>query len=91
MHTCYKIPLNPSATDFQKQPPKVLVETGLSDFLKMTVTVLKTYFKKGILKQLAIETISTVPLIFSCNLYLYELGKIQVCNEIPALPTYLDV
>jgi hypothetical protein len=50
--TCYKNPDNPSCIDlmltnrssiFQNS---VVIESGLSDFHKMTVTVLKTYFQK---------------------------------------------
>ena len=54
MHpTCYKNPANPSCIDLiltnrQKQfHNTTVVETGLSDFHKMTVTILKTYFKKA--------------------------------------------
>ena len=54
--TCFKNVENPSSIDlilanrpksFQKT---VVRETGLSDFHKMTVTVLKSYFKKRRLK-----------------------------------------
>ena len=50
--TCYKNPMNPSSIDvmltnktrsFQNS---LIVETGLSDFHKLTITVLKKYFKK---------------------------------------------
>ena len=50
--TCYKNPLNPSCIDliltnrcmsFQNT---TTVETGLSDFHRMTITVMKTFFKK---------------------------------------------
>ena len=50
--TCYKNPKNPSCINliltnnpnsFQKSG---VIETGLSDFLKMTVTVMETTFKK---------------------------------------------
>ena len=50
--TCYKNPLNPSCIDliltnrcmsFQNT---TTVETGLSDFHKMTITIMKTMFKK---------------------------------------------
>ena len=51
--TCFKNPDNPSCIDLILTNRKMLfqntnvVETGLSDFHKMTVTVLKTYFKKA--------------------------------------------
>ena len=51
--TCYKNVANPTCIDliltnrqFMFHNTKT-IETGLSDFHKMTVTVLKTYFKKG--------------------------------------------
>ena len=49
---CYKNPENPSCRDLiLTNSPKCLqsscvVETGLSDFHRMTVTVMKTNFKK---------------------------------------------
>ena len=51
--TCYKNQNNPSCIDLiLTNRPKsfqntITVETGLSDFHKMTVSVLKTFFKKG--------------------------------------------
>ena len=50
--TCYKNPENPSCIDFilTKNPKcfqsSCVVEAGLSDFHRMTVTVMKTTFKK---------------------------------------------
>ena len=50
--TCFKNPTNPSSIDLiLTNRPKsfqgtVLIETGLSDFHKMTLTVLKMHFKK---------------------------------------------
>ena len=50
--TCYKKPMNPSSIDVMLTNRKrsfqssTTVETGLSDCHKMTITVLKTYFKK---------------------------------------------
>ena len=50
--TCYKNPMNPSSIDVMLTNRKrsfqssITVETGLSDCHKMTITVLKTYFKK---------------------------------------------
>ena len=50
--TCHKNPENPSCIDliFANNPnsfqSSCLVETGLSDFHRMTVTVMKTTFKK---------------------------------------------
>ena len=50
--TCYKSTENPSSIDIMLTNKKMsfqnsmTVETGLSDFHKMTVTVLKRYFKK---------------------------------------------
>ena len=50
--TCYKNPTNPSSIDVMLTNKKLsfqnsmTVETGLSDFHKMTVTVMKRYFKK---------------------------------------------
>ena len=50
--TCYKNPLNPSSIDVMLTNRKnsfqnsTTIETGLSDFHKMTRTVLKTHFKK---------------------------------------------
>ena len=50
--TCYKNPENPSSIDVMLTNKKLsfqnsmTIETGLSDFHKMTVTVLKRYFKK---------------------------------------------
>ena len=50
--TCYKNLLNPSTIDhILTNHPKSFchsstIETGLSDFYKLTVTVLKAYFKK---------------------------------------------
>ena len=54
--TCYKNPENPSCIDhILTNNPKwfqssCLVETGLSDFQRMTITVIKTTFKKFQLK-----------------------------------------
>ena len=51
--TCYKNPNNTSSIDLMLTNSKysfqnsVTVETGLSDFHKMTISVLKMYFKKG--------------------------------------------
>ena len=50
--TCFKNPLNPSCIDLilTNRPRSfqntTVVETGLSDFHLLTITVLKTYFKK---------------------------------------------
>ena len=50
--TCYKNPGNPSCTDlFLTNRPRTFqctatVETGISDFHKLVVTVLKTFYKK---------------------------------------------
>ena len=50
--TCYKNPLNPSCIDLiiTNQPKSFqntkVIETGLSDFHKLSVSVLKTFFKK---------------------------------------------
>ena len=50
--TCYKNPENPSSIDVMLTNKKLsfqnslTIETGLSDFHKMTITVLKKYFKK---------------------------------------------
>ena len=50
--TCYKNPLSPTCIDliltnrYNSFQNSITVETGLSDFHKMTVTVLKTYFQK---------------------------------------------
>ena len=52
VRTCYKNPENPSCIDLllTNQPKSFqnlsVVETGLSDFHKMTVTVMKTTFEK---------------------------------------------
>ena len=54
--TCYKNPENPTCTDLMLTNSNrsflnsCAVETGLSDFHKMIVTVLKIYFTKGKLK-----------------------------------------
>ena len=50
--TCYKNPSNPSSIDVMLTNRKncfqnsITIETGLSDFHKMTLAVLKTHFKK---------------------------------------------
>ena len=50
--TCYKNPNNPSSIDLMLTNSKysfqnsITIETGLSDFHKMTISVLKMYFKK---------------------------------------------
>ena len=50
--TCYKSTKNPSSIDIMLTNKKrsfqnsLTIETGLSDFHKMTITVLKKYFKK---------------------------------------------
>ena len=50
--TCHKNPENPTYNDLiMTNKPKcfqnsIKIETGLSDFHKMTTAVLKTYFKK---------------------------------------------
>ena len=50
--TCYKNPSSPSCIDliFTNKPMSfqhtIVIETGISDFLKMTASVLKTMFKK---------------------------------------------
>ena len=50
--TCYKNPNNPSSIDIMLTNKKLSfqnstsLETGLSDFHKMTITVMKRYFKK---------------------------------------------
>ena len=51
--TCFKSTENPSCVDliltnrYRSFQSTVTVESGLSDFHKMTVSILKTYFKKG--------------------------------------------
>ena len=51
--TCFKNPLNPSCIDLiltnrsRSFQNSAAIETGISDFHKMVVTVLKTSFKKG--------------------------------------------
>ena len=51
--TCFKNPLNPSSIDVMLTNRKssfqnsITLETGLSDHHKMTITVLKRYFKKN--------------------------------------------
>ena len=50
--TCYKNPNKPSCIDLtlrkklQSFQHSSVIETGLSDFHKMTVTVMKTFFEK---------------------------------------------
>ena len=50
--TCYKNPDNPSSIDVMLTNRKrnfcnsITIETGLSDYHKLTISVLKTYFKK---------------------------------------------
>ena len=50
--TCYKNSKNPTSIDIiltnriQSFQNSCVIETGLSDFHKMTITVLKTYFQK---------------------------------------------
>ena len=50
--TCYKNPKNPSCIDLiltnrsKSFQNTTTVETGLSDFHKMTITIMKTVFKK---------------------------------------------
>ena len=50
--TCYKSPLNPSSIDViltnkrKVFTSSITIETGLSDWHKMTLTVLKSYYKK---------------------------------------------
>ena len=50
--TCFKNPNNPSSVDLMLTNVKnnvcdsTAIETGLSDFHKMTITVLKRYMKK---------------------------------------------
>ena len=50
--TCFKNPQNPSCIDLiiSNQPKSFqntkVIETGLSDFYKLSVSVLKIYFKK---------------------------------------------
>ena len=51
--TCFKSTVKPSCVDliltnkFRNFQSTVTIESGLSDFHKMTVTILKTHFKKG--------------------------------------------
>ena len=51
--TCFKNPANPSCIDliltnrYRSFQNTTVIESGLSDFHKMTVTVLKTFFKKA--------------------------------------------
>ena len=88
----FQNPDNPSVvdrifTDFHRIFQKLCaVET---EFHTITLTVLKRYFRKRILKDLVIKTIKTIQMIFFGNLYLMKL--LQVCNEIPAPETYLNV
>ena len=52
-NTCFKSTENPSSIDIMLTNKKhcfqnsIVVETGLSDFHKMTVTVMKKFFKKN--------------------------------------------
>ena len=66
------------------------VETGLSDFHKKTITVLKTCFKKRKLKKNSYRDYKNQFNIFR-QLIFDEFAKLQVCNEFPALQIYLDI
>ena len=64
--TCFKKPENTSSIDLLLTNSKnnfdeaVVLESGLSDFHKLVVSVLKCYLKKKIRKLLSIGTINTL-------------------------------
>ena len=73
--TCFKNPNKPSCIDLiltnrKKQfMTSTSIETGVSDFHKMVVTVLKSYFRKREAKSLNTEAIKISAMIVSGNSY----------------------
>ena len=74
--TCYKNPENASTKDlmltnaYRSFQNSCAIETGLSDFHKMTVTVIKTYFKELGAKIINYGTIKTSPMRTTNKLFL---------------------
>ena len=68
--TCYKNPLNPSCIDLiiTNRPNSFqdtnVIETGLSDFHKLTISVMKMFLRNTALRLLAIGIIKNLPLQF---------------------------
>ena len=82
--TCYKSTLNPTCIDlmitnrchcFQNREA---VETGLSDFHKMAITVLRTSFKKAPPKIIAFRDYKT----FSNEIFHLELVAMLNCHDV---------
>ena len=96
--TCYKNPDNPSVIDLmltncpRSYQNSSAIETGLSDFHKMTVTVLKTYFKKQEPKFIAYRNFNNFSNDVFRQLIFDQLFNFQQeTNENPPLETYLDI
>ena len=96
--TCYKNPDNPSVIDLmltncpRSHQNSNAIETGLSDFHKMTVTVLKTYFKKQEPKVITYRNFNNFSNDVFRQLVFDQLFNFQQeTNDNPPLETYLDI
>ena len=94
--TCFKNPANPKCIDlmltnrYRSFQNSCVIETGLSDFHKMTVTVLRAFFKKAEPKVISYRDYKNVT-NDNFRLLLEELsGNFDFTNE-TALDSFLDI
>ena len=80
--TCYKNPLNPSCIDLiiTNKPNSFqdtnVIKAGLSDFHKLTISVMKMFLRNILLRLLAIRITTNIPqqfIVFSCKRHLLTL------------------
>ena len=66
--TCYKNPLNPSCIDLiiinrlNSFQDTNVIKTGLSDYHKLTISVMKVFLRNNLLRLLVIGIIKNIPL-----------------------------
>ena len=93
--TCYKNPLNPTCIDliltnrYKSFQNNITIETGLSDFHKMTVTVMRFYFEKKGPRLLKYRNYNFNESLFRDELT-KEMGKICFVGETPNYDSFHD-
>ena len=84
--TCYKNPMNPSCIDliltnrYMNFQNTTTVETGLSDFHRMTITIMKTFFKKKKPKIISYRDYKKFSNMFFRNELLERLSQSDINN-----------
>ena len=84
--TCYKNYINPTCIDLMLTNRMTYfqntrtIETGLSDFHKMTVTVMKTSFKEHPAKVISYRDYRDIIEIIKAFLTLYSTRNLNICS-----------